>query len=209
LKRKIASGQDDGTAAKQLEIIQSVRGTDAHTLNSDVRGQSASVDAQKFQAEENMRQKRLEVAQAVRGQQVQAYRTLEGKAQSKDERDYYRKQADTREDKSQYDSAYEQGRGMFGGKGKSPEEVEAQAKEYAQLTTAQGATEREITRQSTPTVTSDLARLGGGAGEAAGGDVPRQQLDRLHRIAGLMEQLVKKAGAQTEADKSQVDSMNI
>jgi len=209
LKRKIASGEDDGTAAKRLETIQAVRGTDAHALDSDVRGQKASVDAQKFQTEENMRQKRLEVAQAVRGQQVQAYRLLEGKAQSKDERDYFRKQADTREDKSQYDSAYEQGRGMFGGKGKSAEEVDAQAKEYAQLATAKGATEREIARQSTPTVTSDLARLGGGSAEAAGGDVPRQQLDRLQRIAGLMEQLVQKAGAQTEADKNQVDAMNI
>jgi hypothetical protein len=208
LKRKIASGEDDGTAAKRLETIQAVRGTDAHALDSDVRGQKASVDAQKFQTEENMRQKRLEVAQAVRGQQVQAYRLLEGKAQSKDERDYFRKQADTREDKSAYDSAYEQGRGMFGGKGKSAEEVDAQAKEYAQLTTAKGATEREIARQSTPTVTSDLARLGGGSAEAAGGDVPRQQLDRLQRIAGLMEQLVQKAGAQTEADKNPVDPMN-
>jgi hypothetical protein len=208
LKRKIASGQDDGTAAKRLETIQAVRGTDAHALDSDVRSQKSSVDAQKYQAEENMRQKRLEVAQAVRGQQVQAYRMLEGKAQSKDERDYFRKQADTREDKSAYDSAYEQGRGMFGGKGKSAEEVDAQAKEYAQLTTAKGATEREIARQSTPTVTSDLARLGGGSAEAAGGDVPRQQLDRLQRIAGLMEQLVQKAGAQTEADKNPVDPMN-
>ncbi len=209
LKQQIAAGGDaDGSKAKQLETIQSVRGTDAHTLNSDVSGRSAAVDAQKYQAEENMRQKRLEVAQAIRGQQVQAFRTLEGKAQSKGERDDFREQADVREDKSAYDSAYEQGRGMFGGKGKSPEEVDKQAKEYAQLTTAKGATEREIARQSTPTVTSDLARLGGGSAEAAGGDVPRQQLDRLQRIAGLMEQLVQKAGAQTEADKNPVDPMN-
>jgi hypothetical protein len=198
-------GLEGEVAQKQIEKIQAVRGTDAFALQSDLQGKNTALDTTRREQQEMLRVKRLETGQAVRGQQVEALRLLENKAPNLASRNFFRGAADEREDASTYNEALERGKAMFGGAGKDAKTVEKQSKNYAQLTTIKAQTEREIERQSTPTVASDLAKIGGAAGEVAGGDVPKQQLNRLTQVVALLEKLNASNNSQSRVPVDPLD----
>ncbi len=123
---------------------------------------------------------------------------LEKRAQSRGDRDALRARGDALEDASNYDRAKIQARELG--------LAAPQQEKFAQLQTSKAKMEREIERNTTPAIASDLARVGGASGEVAGGDIPRQQLETLKQIVTALGGL--RPSGQSVAGPSTINPMN-
>ncbi len=167
-------------------------------LGLDAQNKANAIPRAERAKTQNDEDARLATAEAVRGSQLSGIRRLEGRAQSRGERDTLRAQGDKIEDESNYAKAKVEARGL----GLSEEGQE----KYAQLQKGKAGVDRDIERNTTPVIASDLARIGGASGEVAGGDIPRQQLETLKQIVSALGALGKNESG--VAGPSRINPMN-
>ncbi|MEI6715721.1 MAG: hypothetical protein WCO60_18365 [Verrucomicrobiota bacterium] len=156
-------------------------------LHADALDKAAGVGIAERRLRDNAADAEQQTGSALRTAQLSGIRRLEGRAQSRDDRDRLRAKGDAIEDRENYERAKIEARGL---------NLDAAGQEkYAKLQAGKASIERDIERNSRPVVASDLARVGGASAEVAGGDVPRQQLQKLSDIVSAIGQLEKSLGS--------------
>jgi len=215
---KTATAQKDpkGVEAntEALRLLRAALGVNVQALRQDVLQKQAAANEAARREETLKRESNFSRSQAYLNSASTGYRFMEKNATGDSQRLEYRKKADALEDKAifertqkdemeslpkmreirgkpvNYDPRLKENRYAEEGKIDPRFTKENLAKTKATLEVEKNKSEREIERSQRPVIASDLARVGGGKYETAGGsDVAKAQLDRLGDINAQLDQL--------------------
>ena len=199
---KAPASERDGLRKKRDQILaaQEIRRSPGAegALEVEVEQKRGAVAKAERTQKENREDTNYATSEAIRSSQLGSVRMLEKRAQSRGDRDALRARGDALEDASNYDRAKIQARELG--------LAAPQQEKFAQLQADKAKAEREIERNTTPAIASDLARVGGASGEVAGGDIPRQQLETLKQIVTALGGL--RPSGQSVAGPSTINPMN-
>jgi hypothetical protein len=210
-----STGIKENTEA--LLLLKAALGANIGALQQDVLQKRAAANEAARREETLKRESNFSRSQAYLNSASTGYRFMEKNATGDSQRLEYRKKADALEDKAIFERTQKdemeslpkmrvmrgaapdldpRAPGVVKNWGKEEGKIDPRfskenlAKTKATLEVEKNKSEREIERSQRPVIASDLARVGGGKYETAGGsDVAKAQLDRLGDINAQLDQL--------------------